>query len=242
MKHLGKLAVLGAVLIASASFASADTITVGSYGTGASNLGNANTALNFAGSTAQPSGPYLANPSGQLALNTGTASTFDITPNGVWSAPVSGSSWVSQNFGTQPNGPVTAPNGYYVYNTTFTALGGNYNGTLNVMADDTVAVYLNGNLTPIILAGAIGGDGKCADNQPNCTTLDTVNFSTTLLAGPNANTLTFVVEQTGLSAEGVDFGGSFVTALPTPEPNSLVLLGTGLLGAAGMLVRKRRMV
>jgi hypothetical protein len=242
MKHLGKLVVLGAVLAASAPLAFADSITFGSYGTGDPSLGNANTALNFAGSTAQPSGPYLANPSSEVALN-GTASTFDITPNGVWSAPVSGSSWVSQNFGTQPNGPVTAPNGYYVYTTTFGAAGGSYNGTINVMADDTVAVYLNGILTPIVSAGAIGGDGKCADNQPNCTTLDTVNFNATLNAGGiTANTLTFVVEQTGLSAEGVDFSGTFVTALPTPEPNSLILLGTGLLSAAGVVVRKRRTV
>jgi hypothetical protein len=45
MNHLGKLAILGAGLAASASFASATPIQLGSYATGASNMEDDNTAL-----------------------------------------------------------------------------------------------------------------------------------------------------------------------------------------------------
>lgn len=36
-----------------------------------------------------------------------------------------------------------------------------------------------------------------------------------------------------------EFSGTF-TVTPTPEPSSLILLGTGLVGAAGLMFRKRR--
>ena len=49
MKLFAKLSALGVALVMTASFASADTIQLGSYGTGASNMGNQNSALGLQG-------------------------------------------------------------------------------------------------------------------------------------------------------------------------------------------------
>lgn len=226
-----KIAVICAVLSISASVASAETLTLGSYATGAASNGNQNTAINYDGSVLS-SGPYLTNPS--AFITSGTASTFAIAP-GVWAPPVTNTTYVSNNAGDGPGGSpsVVQPNGYYTYDTTFTALGGSYFGFISLLADDTVAVYLNNAL--LVPAGVIGGDGKCADNPPSCSAVDTVGFSSNLLAGTNK--LTFVVEQTGLNSEGFDFGA---TISNTPEPSSLMLMGSGLVSAAGMFLRRRR--
>ncbi len=225
MKLLSSLFV-SALFAASASLAMADTLTLASYGTTATKpTGVANTATQF-------NEAVVFTP----PFTIGAGPTYNLGTGGVWANPTGSSSWVGINPKDGPSGTHVEPNGIYDYTSTFYIGGGGSTatGSLTVMADDTTDVYLNG--VKVLDAATFLVAGKnCTFYTPNC--LVPVTVSLTGLLQNGTNTLKFDVDQDYGSATGLDFSGTVSSV--TPEPNSLLLLGTGLSMLAGLAYSRR---
>jgi hypothetical protein len=230
-----KLSILPALLLAFATAAFANTITFYSSDTTVSYVGYT------AGSETTGAHNLTTPPSGGLTVYTslpgGLLPTYNLSP-GVWAAAISGSSWVGNDPGDGPSGSTVAQQGYYTYVASFSATPGPYNISIAVQGDDTAEVFLNG--AQVVHFASVGNDSKCADggSGPTCTLIPAYTVSLTGVTLDSTNVLTIIDDQDfGLSGSGVDLA---LTATATPEPGSLLLLGTGLFCLAFLAFRKAK--
>jgi PEP-CTERM motif len=170
--------------------------------------------------------------------NSGSA-TQVIVGNAAWAAPLAGSSWISfaDTGATDDPGFVVVPNGTAVtFSDTFNLSGSVTSAWLDVLADDTTSVWING--TEIAAANLGGSYPTCSSLPIGCLTGTEGIFNTAQLAPylvDGTNTISFIVYQEAGSSYGLDYSGGVVT---TPEPGSLMLLGSGLFGLAAIGRRK----
>jgi hypothetical protein len=117
----------------------------------------------------------------------------------------------------------------YEITDTFTSTAGTL--LLDVWADDSVNVYLNGSLLPP--PGTPNQGSICSGQPASCQPMEDGVFTGNVLNG--SNTLTFDVYQTGTGTDTTSnpTGLLFTGTVSTPEPASVAILLAMLVGVAG---------
>jgi hypothetical protein len=179
------------------------------------------------------------------ACVTGNDTEVVPTPHWAWGGPDYGafeaafggaaSAWISFRHDTGGSSFVV-DNQVVLTFTKTVVLGGDHAGFLNVAADDSTSVWLNGVLLFAEAPSAGNAYVLCSDVPIGCRSDTFAQLAITLGAG--THTLAFQTAQRRLSAYGLRFYGE-LTPTQIAEPGVLALLGLGA-AMAGRLWRRRR--
>jgi hypothetical protein len=212
-RTLGKIALLAAIALLASTAVYADTVTIASLG-------------------------FVAD-AGQTN-NSGVGQTIAIDPNAAWSNALGTSSWVSfttsgntsaSNYAQVANGTVTS------FFDSFTLSGTPTSGSIEVMADDSTSVLLNGHLLIAEASTTNNTYSTCSDFAIGCKGAYVINLPTDYLVTGD-NVLQFDVAQRAGVSYGLDYYGVINQTAAVPEPSSMLLLGSGI-SAVFMRLRKK---
>jgi hypothetical protein len=170
--------------------------------------------------------------------------TSRLLANPEWAPALPESDWIS--FG--PTGDHNDP-GYFsprdgtavTFTTKFVLTGAITGGSLDVLADDSTSVILNGHT---LIAADLKPGTRCSSAPVGCL-MSTEGVFTFAELSPylvdGTNTLSFGVVQVGGSSFGLDFAGHIDDGsdqAETPETSTVALIGVGLVVVA--LLRRRK--